>query len=94
MAASANGPVSRIRRWWAGEWELGTLAAMLDRATSGRGSVVAVVGPPGIGKTRLTAETTQLAKDLGVDVFSTFCESHATDVPFHVVARLLRGPAS
>ncbi len=23
-------------------------------------------------------------------MFSTFCESHATDVPFHVVARLLR----
>ena len=23
-------------------------------------------------------------------MFSTFCESHASDVPFHVVARLLR----
>ena len=72
------------------EWELGTLAAMLDRATSGRGSVVAVVGPPGIGKTRLIAEAVQLAKSLGIEVFSTFCESHATDIPFHVVARLLR----
>jgi len=72
------------------EWELSTLAAMLDRSTSGRGSVVAVVGPPGIGKTRLAAEAVQLAKSLGVEVFSTFCESHATDVPFHVVARLLR----
>jgi hypothetical protein len=71
-------------------WELATLAAMLDRSMAGRGSVVAVVGPPGIGKTRLTAEAVQLAKHRGVDVFSTFCESHATDVPFHVVARLLR----
>ena len=26
----------------------------------------------------------------GVEVFTTFCESHATDVPFRVVARLLR----
>jgi hypothetical protein len=72
------------------EWELGALATMLDRAIAGRGSVVGVVGPPGIGKTRLTAEAVQLAKVLGVEVFSTFCESHATDIPFHVVARLLR----
>jgi class 3 adenylate cyclase len=72
------------------EWELATLAAMLDRSASGRGSVVGVVGPPGIGKTRLTAEAVQLAKSRGIEVFSTFCESHATDIPFHVVARLLR----
>jgi class 3 adenylate cyclase len=73
------------------EWELSALATMLDRSTGGRGSVVAVVGPPGIGKTRLTAEAVQLAKSRGAEVFSTFCESHATDIPFHVVARLLRG---
>ncbi len=72
------------------EWELATLAAMLERSMAGRGSVVTVVGPPGIGKTRLTAEAVRLAKSLGVDVFYTFCESHATDVPFHAVARLLR----
>jgi class 3 adenylate cyclase len=72
------------------EWELATMAAMLDRSTGGRGSVVTVVGPPGIGKTRLTREALQLAKHRGVAVFSTFCESHATDIPFHVVARLLR----
>ena len=26
----------------------------------------------------------------GVEVFTAFCESHASDIPFHVVARLLR----
>ena len=72
------------------EWELGTLAAMLDRSMGGRGSVVGVAGPPGIGKTRLAREAVQLAKDLGAEVFFTFCESHASDVPFRVVARLLR----
>jgi class 3 adenylate cyclase len=72
------------------EWEMAGLAAMLDRSIGGRGSVVGVAGPPGIGKTRLARETVQLAKSHGVEVFSTFCESHATDVPFHVVARLLR----
>jgi class 3 adenylate cyclase len=72
------------------EWEVTTLTAMLDRARTGRGSVVAVVGPPGIGKTRLTAEAAKVAKSFGVDVFSTFSEAHAVDVPFHAVARLLR----
>ena len=62
------------------EWELATLAAMLDRSIGGRGSVVGVVGPAGIGKTRLAGEAVQLAKSRGVEVFSTFCESHATDV--------------
>ena len=72
---------SEARRW------------CLDRSMGRRGSVVAVVGPPGIGKTRLAGEAVQLAKDLGVEVFSTFCESHATDIPFRVVARLLRAVA-
>ena len=31
-----------------------------------------------------------MANDRGVDVFTTFCESHTTQVPFHVVARLMR----
>jgi len=75
------------------EWELATLAAMLEHSMAGRGSVVTVVGPPGIGKTRLTAEAVRLAKNSGVEVFSTFCESHATELPFHVVARLLRSVA-
>ena len=72
------------------ERELATLATILDQSTGGRGSVVAVAGPPGIGKTRLAGEAVQLAANRGIDVFSTFCESHATDVPFRVVARLLR----
>ena len=52
-------------------------------------------GPPGIGKTRLVREAVAIAAGRGVEVFSTFCESHASDVPFQVVARLLRAaPAS
>ncbi|WP_293350764.1 adenylate/guanylate cyclase domain-containing protein [Mycobacterium sp.] len=72
------------------EWELGTLTALLDRSIGGRGSVVGVTGPAGIGKTRLAREAVQLAEDEGAEVFFTFCESHASDVPFRVVARLLR----
>ncbi|MCV7408632.1 cyclase [Mycobacterium florentinum] len=72
------------------EWEVSALAAMLDRSIGGRGSVVSVVGPAGVGKTRLVREVMQLAKSRGVEVFTTFCESHATNVSFRVVARLLR----
>ncbi|QUR69295.1 ATP-binding protein [Mycobacterium spongiae] len=90
------------RRWQSGpahsvlvgrEWELATLTTMLDRSIAGRGAVVEVVGRAGIGKTRLAREAAQLAKARGVRVFSTFCESHASDVPFHAVTRLLRAGA-
>ena len=69
---------------------MAALAGMLDRAISGSGCVVGVVGPAGIGKSRIVAETAAVAASRGVRVFSTFCESHASEIPFHVVARLLR----
>lgn len=71
-------------------WEMSAVAGLLDRAIDGRGAVVGVVGPPGIGKTRLAGEVLALAKVRSVKVFTTFCESHATDVPFGVVSRFLR----
>ena len=71
-------------------WEMAALDAMVDRAIGGRGGVVNVVGPPGIGKSRAAREAAALAAGRGVEVFWAFCESHAGDIPFHVVARLLR----
>lgn len=71
-------------------WEVTALAAMLDRSAAGRGSVVGISGPAGIGKTRLVRETVRLAQARGAEVFSSFCESHATDIPFRVMERLLR----
>ncbi len=75
------------------DWELAALSAMLDRSIGGRGAVVGVAGSPGIGKNRLAHEAMEIAKSRGIDVFATFCESHATDIPFRVVARLLRAVA-
>ena len=71
-------------------WEMAALDAIVDRAIGGRGGVVNVVGPPGIGKSRVAREAAALAAGRGVEVFWTFCESHARDVPFHAVTRLLR----
>ena len=71
-------------------WEMAALDAMVDRAIGGHGAVVTVVGPPGIGKSRTAREAAALAAGRGVEVFWTFCESHASDISFGVVARLLR----
>ena len=71
-------------------WELAAVEGLLDRAVDGHGAVVTVVGSPGIGKSRLVREATGIAARRGVEVFSAYCESHATDIAFHVVARLLR----
>jgi hypothetical protein len=72
------------------EWEMNIVTAMVDRVVGGHGCVVCVGGPAGIGKSRLVHETAAIARRRGVEVFSTFCESHAGDISFHVVARLLR----
>lgn len=48
---------------------------------------VGVVGPAGIGKTRLIGEATRLAASGDVEVFATACESHTKDIPFHAVMR-------
>jgi class 3 adenylate cyclase len=74
-------------------WEMSAVEGLLDRAVDGHGAVVGVVGPPGIGKSRLVRELSAMASSCGVEVFSTFCESHATDIAFRVVARLLRAAA-
>ena len=84
-------PVGRAESNLVGRrWEMAAVEGLLDRATDGHGGVVGVVGSPGIGKSRLAREVAALAAARGVDVFSVFCESHASDVPFYVVARLLR----
>jgi class 3 adenylate cyclase len=84
-------PVARADSTLVGRrWEMSAVESLLERAIDGRGAVVCVVGSPGIGKSRLVREVAAMAAARSVDVFTTFCESHAADVPFRVVARLLR----
>ena len=71
-------------------WEMGAAEGLLHRAVDGHGAVVALVGSAGIGKSRVAREIAAIAAARGVDVFTAYCESHTTDIPFHVVARLLR----
>ncbi|WP_264064443.1 adenylate/guanylate cyclase domain-containing protein [Mycobacterium montefiorense] len=71
-------------------WELNTIAGILDEAIGGAGCVIGVVGPPGIGKSRTVRESAALAKSRGMELFTTYCESHTSDIPFHAVTGLLR----
>lgn len=71
-------------------WEMAAVEAIVDRAMSRRGGVVNVVGQAGIGKSRVAREAAALAAGRGIDVSWTFCESHARDIPFYAMTRLLR----
>jgi predicted ATPase len=71
-------------------WEMSTVGGLFDRAVDGHGAVVGVVGPPGIGKSRLVRELAAMAGRRGVEVFTSFCESHTSQIPFRAVAQLLR----
>lgn len=81
--APRHGPVGRAEARLVGRrWEMAAIDAMVDRAIGGRGGVVNVVGPPGIGKSRMAREAAAAAAGRGVDVYWTFCESHANDIAF------------
>lgn len=90
MATSSRHGPRRNAKLIGREWELAALTAMLDQAAQGQGRVAALVGAPGIGKSRLAAELAAAAGTRGFDVHWAVCESHASEIPFHVVADLLR----
>jgi class 3 adenylate cyclase len=73
------------------ESELAAFTSIFDRSDEGNGSIVGVVGSAGIGKSRIVREAIAVAASRGFTVFTIGCESHASQVPFHAVGRLLRG---
>ncbi|HKV19624.1 MAG TPA: adenylate/guanylate cyclase domain-containing protein [Mycobacterium sp.] len=70
--------------------EMAFLTAVFDEAIGGAGCVVNIVGPPGIGKSRLARELAALAASRGVAVVTAHCESHTSDVAFRAVSQLFR----
>ncbi|MEB3061387.1 ATP-binding protein [[Mycobacterium] zoologicum] len=71
-------------------WEMGALRGILEESIAGTGCVVGVVGPPGIGKSRIVREVSAVARSRGAEVFAAYCESHAREVPFYTATSLLR----
>ena len=67
--------------------ELGLLTAAVSEASAGRGSVVDVVGEPGIGKSRLVAEAVGTAS---VRVLTVAVSTYDTETAYAAVGMLLR----
>ena len=70
--------------------ELDTTQALLDRAVAGEGSVLAVHGEAGMGKTRLTQEIALRVQGQGMQVVVGTCLSYGSDIPYLPWADVLR----
>src|SRR2546430_1786082 len=69
--------------------ELDAIRHVLDEARAGRGGLLVIEGPSGIGKSRLVAEARDLALESGLDVLHARGGELERDYPFGVVLRLL-----
>ena len=75
-------------------WEMAAVEGLLERAIDGHGAVVGVVGSPGIGKSRLVREVAAMAAPGVWRCSPPSANRTPCQVPFHVVARLLRAAIS
>ncbi|MBV8736391.1 MAG: AAA family ATPase [Alphaproteobacteria bacterium] len=70
--------------------ELGLLEGLLSEVEDGSGRVVAVVGEPGIGKSRLLTELRRRAGERQVVWIDGGCVSYGAGIPYQLVLDLLR----
>ncbi|MFN8632443.1 MAG: AAA family ATPase [Chloroflexota bacterium] len=70
--------------------ERASISRALARARAGQGQVVALVGEPGVGKSRLVWETNRAAEADGWTVLQAGAVSHGTAVPYLPILDLLR----
>jgi class 3 adenylate cyclase/tetratricopeptide (TPR) repeat protein len=85
-AATARG----LTRFVGRDVELGHLQKALEQAESGHGQVLAVVGEPGVGKSRLYFEFTHLHRTQGWLVLETGSVSHGQAIPYLPLIDLLK----
>src|SRR5712691_8617921 len=86
QVAAARGLTPFVGR----EAEPGPLQRALERASAGHGQVVAVVGEPGIGKTRLLYEFTRSPRTHGWYVLESSAISYGQATPYLPVIDLLK----
>ena len=72
------------------EAELGTLSRALEQSGAGHGQIVALVGEPGVGKSRLYREFTGSQHTLGWVVLEAGSVSYGKATPFLPVADLVK----
>src|SRR5262249_7902513 len=70
--------------------ELEQLHRALDRTAAGHGQVVAIVGEPGVGKSRLVWETMQAPRLRGWLILRATALSYGQATPYHPVVELLK----
>ena len=71
--------------------ELAVLGDLASRVGAGKGQAVAIVGDPGIGKSRLLHECTQhVATPAGMVVLEGRCVSYGSKIPYLPVADFIR----
>jgi class 3 adenylate cyclase/tetratricopeptide (TPR) repeat protein len=80
-----------LTRFVGRERELAGLARALDEAAAGRGQVVAVVGEPGIGKSRLCYEFLHSRHTQGWLICETGAAPHGNAIPYLPIIELLKG---
>jgi class 3 adenylate cyclase len=86
QAAAARGLTKFVGR----DEELRTVFATLEQARAGRGQVVAIVGEPGVGKSRLVWEFTHSHRSQGWRVLETASVSYGKATTYFPVIELLR----
>ncbi len=69
--------------------EVDIIESALEVAREGRGLMVALVGEPGIGKSRLALEMRQRAEAAGFTSAWTSSQSYASAFPYHLVSQLV-----
>jgi adenylate cyclase len=69
--------------------ESAAMESALDEAREGRGLMIALVGEPGIGKSRLAVEIVRRAETDGFVTAWTSSRSYASAFPYHLVSQLL-----
>ena len=70
--------------------EVNRLVESVERARSGRGQVISVVGDAGVGKSRLLYELRRRLGDQPVLSLEGHCLPHGEALPFHLVAQFLQ----
>ena len=69
--------------------EVGMLTAALDRAEAQHGGTIFLAGEPGVGKSRLTREITDLAESRGSPVFAGRASDSGARIPYRPVTEAL-----
>ena len=70
--------------------EMEALESALQRSLEGTGRVAAVVGEPGVGKSRLCAEFIDRCRARGLMVYEAHCPAHGKTIPYLPLLELLR----